>query len=335
MPNQPLCQQYDVGLFDLDGVIYAGDDAIEHAAQSVDRAAKKGLRVAFVTNNAARTPEQVRDKLRGFSVEAQIDQIISSALVAADILKQRLAPGAKVLVVGAEGLRSAVRDAGLSVVDSADDHPEAVVQGYGPDVGWPQLAEAVVAARAGALYVATNMDSTLPSARGILPGNGALIQAVVTALGRQPDLVAGKPDRAMQTSSVQRTGAKRPLVIGDRLDTDIEGAVNSGCDSLLVFTGVSTPADVLVAPPEHRPTHMSVDLRGLNEPARLPVHDGQSWTLGGWSAAADGQINRIDRAADSDSLDYLRVACAASWSGQDVTPADEDAKSAHDALKLK
>jgi HAD superfamily hydrolase (TIGR01450 family) len=153
----------------------------------------------------------------------------------------------------------------LRPVDTAEAAPEIVLQGYGPEVGWHQMAEATVAIRAGATWVATNADLTLPSPRGPLPGNGALIAAIATALGRPPDTIVGKPDPALFVAAARERQAKRPLVVGDRLDTDIEGANRAGMDSLLVFTGVSTADDLAAAPPERRPTYVAADLSALFE----------------------------------------------------------------------
>ena len=325
----PLSASYDVALFDLDGVMYAGEDPIAYAAEAAAEATARGMHAAYVTNNAARTPQQVREKLHHVGVEAETEQIISSALVAADIIAARFPQGSKVLIVGTEGLVEAIRGAGLMPVYEADDEPVAVAQGYGPQVNYHDLAEAVVAVRNGAFYVATNLDSTLPSPRGLVPGNGSLVQVVCTALGRRPDAVAGKPDKEMQTASVKRTGAQHPLVVGDRLDTDIEGAANSGCDSLLVFTGVTSPVQLLMADPEHRPTYIGRDLRSLNAPPMLLREQDGVRSVDGWQAGADGVIT-----GDGDKYAYLWLACAIAWAGEKPVPGDAAAETAHLGLGL-
>src|SRR4029077_8526957 len=155
--------------------------------------------------------------------------------------------GAPVLVVGGSGLRMAVRERGLRPVSTAAEQPRAVVQGYSPDVSYSMLAEGGLAVAAGALFVASNGDLTLPTRRGRQPGNGSLIQVVATATGGQP-AGAGKPQPPLHRESVLRTGARHPLVVGDRLDTDIEGAHRVGADSMLVLTGVTGPARAGAAP---------------------------------------------------------------------------------------
>lgn len=336
MTALPLCEHYDVGLFDLDGVVYSGSKAVEHAAPSIAAAQRAGMRTAYVTNNASRTPTEVVAKLEAVGVHAEVAQIITSAQVAARVLAERLAPGAPVLVVGDAGLIEAVTEAGLRPVGSADDQPAAVVQGHSPRTGWSQLAEAIIAVRAGALWVATNTDSTIPTDRGVLAGNGAFVKVVGDVLGRAPDVVAGKPDRTMHQASVQRTRAARPLVIGDRLDTDIEGATASGCDSLWVMTGVSTPADVLHAPAEHRPTYLASDLRALARPGLAVSDAAHERAAGRWRADDDGGIIAGQEAEHDrdDHADYLTLASALGWAGTTATPADDAAREVAESLGL-
>lgn len=331
----PLAQAYDVAMLDLDGVVYSGADAVPHAAEALKEAARVGMRLAFVTNNASRTPEVVRDHLRAVGVPADTDQIITSAQVAARVLADRLRPGARVLVVGDVGLRQEVELAGLTAVAAGgaevDPPVEAVVQGHSTTTGWPQLAEATVAVRGGAMWVAANLDLSIPSPRGALPGNGAMVGVVIAALGRAPDAVAGKPDPTMHSETVRRTGATRPLVVGDRLDTDIEGANRVGVDSLLVLTGVTAAVDLLGAPPEHRPTYIGPDLRTILVPGRVAAADGDGFVLGRWRAGVDDSAVRaaplgtVAGDAADDAMDLLRVVCAAAWAGTCTTvSADPD-----------
>ncbi|MGI8867965.1 MAG: HAD-IIA family hydrolase, partial [Mycobacteriales bacterium] len=230
-----LADIYDVALFDLDGVLYAGTAPIEHAAEAVAAARAHGLRPVFVTNNASRTAPEVVDLLGRVGVPAQPAEVATSAQAAAHLLAGRLPAAARVLVCGSDALRGEIRAVGLTPVGTAGEDPIAVVQGYDAGVGWRELAEATVAVRRGAWWVATNADLTLPSPRGPLPGNGALVQVVAVASGRYP-VVAGKPEPTMHREAMARAGAGRALVVGDRLDTDILGANRVGCDSLLVRT---------------------------------------------------------------------------------------------------
>ena len=329
-----LVDGYDLVVFDLDGVVYLIDRPIPGAADAVERLRADGTPVAFATNNASRRAADVAALLSGMGVPARPDEVLTSAGASAALLARDLPAGAPVLVVGADALRDEVRDAGLTVVETFEDGPAAVVQGYGPDVGWRILAEAALSVRAGARWVATNTDRTLPSPRGPLPGNGSLVSVLRTALDREPDTVVGKPQPALFTTAAEQAAAKRPLTVGDRLDTDIEGAVAAGMDSMLVLTGVSGPADLLSAPPERRPTYVAADVSGLFEaPVRLapaeepggeqPTGAGQltGGESGGWRLTGDGALD-----GDGDPIDALRLLCPAAWSGTRPTAASEPAR---------
>mgnify|MGYP000851809745 CR=1 FL=1 len=265
--GEPLAGQFDVLLLDLDGVIYLGSSAVPHAVESLTMVQRTlGLRSAYVTNNASRTPGSIADQLRGFGLRLSDRDIVTSAQAGVRVLRGCVPAGATVLVVGGPGLKEEVELGGFVAVESASEQPAAVIQGFFPDVTWRRLAEATFALRAGAVYVATNADLTIPVEGGIAPGNGLLVGVVAQASGVQPT-VAGKPEPPLMLESVARTGAQRPLVVGDRLDTDILGAGRSDLPSLLVLTGVSGVADVFKAEGLSRPTYLGLDLRALLEPA--------------------------------------------------------------------
>ena len=313
---------FDVALLDLDGVVYVGPNAVPGVPQALAAARAGGMRLGFVTNNAARTPEYVARHLVELEVPAEPADVITSSQAAATVVAEMLGTGARVLPVGGPGVAAALRAAGLVVVDRAEDEPAAVVQGYGREVGWAQLAEAIVSVRAGALHIATNTDATIPSPRGPLPGNGAMVGVVSAITGRRP-LVTGKPDPAMHAECVRRTGAQRPLVVGDRLDTDLEGARRAGAASLLVLTGVTDPATLLGASPEHRPDLLAPDAGGLLVPHPPVCLEAAGTRCGRWTArfADAGEVllldageNPADRDDDGDGLDGLRALCVAHWS---------------------
>ncbi|MGB9377257.1 MAG: HAD hydrolase-like protein, partial [Mycobacteriales bacterium] len=248
----------------------------------------------------------------------------------------RLSPGSRVLVVGTEALVDEIRDVGLEPVRTADPVPAAVVQGYGPAVGYAELADATVAIRNGALWVATNTDGTLPSDRGPLPGNGALVAALIVSTGQRPEVV-GKPQPGLLTESVERTGAQHPLVVGDRLDTDIEGAVSIGADSLLVLTGVTTPLALLAAPKGSRPTYLAQDLGGLLQPHEPPTTSGAETRCAGFVSRWIGSELELSGTGD-DAINALRALCAASWAAASppaaVRAEDPDASKALRTLGL-
>ncbi|MDN3269967.1 HAD-IIA family hydrolase [Streptomyces sp. MA15] len=309
--GQALSEAYDTALLDLDGVVYAGGDAIEHAVPSLAAARDGGMRLAYVTNNALRTPDAVAAHLTELGVPAEAGDVITSAQAVARLIADQVPQGSRVLVVGGEGLRVALRERGLVPVESADDDPVAVVQGYGgPELPWGRFAEASYAVARGVPWFASNTDLTIPSGRGIAPGNGAAVEVVRIATGAEPQ-VAGKPLPPMHRETILRTGAERPLVVGDRLDTDIEGAFNGGVDSLLVLTGVTDGAGLLAAPPHHRPTYVDADLRGLLTGQPEVVEAGGGFRCGGWTAAA--VAGRLELDGDGTPVDGLRALCAAAW----------------------
>ena len=334
--SEPLDAVYDVALLDLDGVVYIGGTAIPGAPEALHKAGAAGMRLAYVTNNAFRTPAAVAALLTDLGVPAAAEDVVTSAQAAARLLAERLPAGAPVLVVGGSGLRMALRERGLRPVSTAADKPLAVVEGYAPGVDYSMLAEGGLAVAAGALFVASNGDLTIPGRRGIAPGNGSLIQVIATATGVQP-LVAGKPEPPLHHESVLRTKAKHPLVVGDRLDTDIEGAHRAGADSLLVLTGVTSPAGAVLAPPSQRPTYLAEDLAGLLEPHPQPEKEKDSaetdgrYQCGGWTARRDG--DRLELDGQGERIDGLRALCAAAWAGDAIS--EDAARAAVERLEHK
>ncbi|MFJ4684037.1 HAD hydrolase-like protein [Streptomyces sp. NPDC088789] len=309
--ERALSAAYDTALLDLDGVVYAGGVAIAHAVESLAVAGGGGMRLAYVTNNALRTPDAVAAHLTELGIPTDADEVITSAQAVARLISEQVPAGSRVLVIGGDGLRVALRERGLEPVESADDEPVAVVQGYGgPDLAWGRFAEAAYAVARGVPWFASNTDLTIPSARGIAPGNGAAVEVVRIATGAEPQ-VAGKPLPPMHRETILRTGAKRPLVVGDRLDTDIEGAFNGDVDSLLVLTGVTDGAQLLAAPPRHRPTYVDADLRGLLTGQPEVTASGDGFRCGGWTARAGA--GRLELDGDGGALDGLRALCAAAW----------------------
>jgi HAD superfamily hydrolase (TIGR01450 family) len=306
----------DVVLADLDGVVYAGAGALPHAVESLNRA-RDGRALAYITNNAARTDASVAAHLSELGLATTPRDVVTSPQAAMRLLADRITPGSTVLVVGGDGLVVEVEKAGFVVTRSADDAPSAVVQGFAPEVGWTQLAEAAFALKTpeedgGIPWVATNTDWTIPQSRGIAPGNGTLVSAVHTAVGRLAT-VAGKPEVPIFQEAVARFEARHPLFLGDRLDTDILGANRAGIRSALVLTGVDRPKHVLAAPENSRPTYILGDLRELHEPyPEVHVKDGVA-TVRGARVAIDGPDVRILSEGD-DPVDLVRAGAAAIWS---------------------
>lgn len=328
--TEALSLRYDVALLDLDGVVYLGTEPVRGAAAALAGAVASGMRLGFVTNNASRSPEEVAAQLARGGVPADPAHVITSAQTAARVLAARIPPDSRVLVVGTQALADEVRRQGLWPVHGLAEPVAAVVQGFSPDTGWRELAAATRAVRDGACWIATNADPTVPSAHGPLPGNGAFVAAVAAASGARPQ-VTGKPEPSMHAECVQRLAAARPIVVGDRLDTDVEGAQRVGCPSLLVFTGVTRPVDLLLAPPEHRPTYLAPDLTGLGSAHPAVQADQGGWSCAGWRVRADGQLTREASGTPGDDTDVwsaLRALCAAAWAGSAGRPSAGDGAAA-------
>ncbi|MEL4153835.1 HAD-IIA family hydrolase [Corynebacterium bovis] len=287
-----LLGRYDGLLVDLDGTVFEGGRPIPGAGEAL-----AGRPVVYVTNNASRSPQQVADHLRSMGIAAGPGDVLTSAQAACTLAADVLARGrglepssVHALVLGADSFRDLATEAGFTVTTAAEaadraeaasspdraagtgsaadadpagdgprPAPHVVLHGHSPATGWRELSEAALAIRAGAVYIASNLDTTLPSERGFLVGNGSMVAAVTSATGMTPRS-AGKPGPDMFHVAARRLGASRPLAVGDRLDTDIAGGIAAGMDTLCVLTGVSGHRDILTT--SHRPTVVAASLSG-------------------------------------------------------------------------
>ncbi|HEV8564695.1 MAG TPA: HAD-IIA family hydrolase [Actinomycetota bacterium] len=253
-----IADDHDAFLFDLDGVLYRGDRPVPAAADAVARLRRAGKRLAFVTNNSSRTPESVAARLGSVGIPAGADEVETSAMATAELLGDRAVHTA--FVVGEDGVRRALADAGITLVAAEDAVPDVVVVGWDHAADYSKLAAASLFVQRGAKLVATNADASYPAPEGLLPGAGALLAAIATTTGAIAEVV-GKPHAPLLRAALARAGGGRPLVIGDRIDTDVEGANALGWHSLLVLTGVTTRADLEAS--SARPTYVGEDLLTL------------------------------------------------------------------------
>ncbi|UZX02624.1 HAD-IIA family hydrolase [Arthrobacter sp. CDRTa11] len=310
MAAASLISRFDALLADLDGVVYAGPHAVPGAVDSLQQLAGLGVGLGYVTNNASRTPSQVAAHLRELGAPAEDEQVVSSSQAAAELLASVLAPASRVLITGSPALAQEIELVGLTPVWSQDEDPVAVVQGFNPGIGWKDLAEAAYVVAAGALWVATNTDMSIPQARGIAPGNGTLVAAVAAATGQKPR-VAGKPEAPLFHAAAKRLASDRPLVVGDRLDTDILGGNNAGFATVAVLTGVDTRETILAARTAERPNYLINSLSDLHQPYPVIENADGVYRCGPSSAVAgDGTVKVT---GDKDDLDSWRAACAAWW----------------------
>ena len=322
-----IAQEYECLLIDLDGTVFRGASPTPGAVRSLDEVHGRKL---FVTNNASRSADQVAAHLRELGFTATGADVVTSAQSAAHLLAGQLSPESPVLIVGTEALANEIATVGLRPVRRYDDDPVAVVQGLSTTIGWPDLAEAALAIRAGALWVAANVDPTLPTERGLLPGNGSLVAALRAATDAEPR-VAGKPAPQLFQDAVARGDFRASLVVGDRLDTDIEGANAAKLPSLMVLTGVNTARDAVYAEPARRPTFIGHDLRSLHQ-------DGEQLAAGpqpGWRVEVDDRAVTVGAtgADDGDGLSIVRAVASAIWGLQEgqqvrIEAADDRARDA-------
>lgn len=329
-----IADEHDALLLDLDGTVYRGNQPTLGAAPAL---LQTSARTIFLTNNASRRPSEVAIQLQSLGVAATARDIVTSAQSAARLLVSQLAPEDRVLIVGTDALAEEISTVGLRPVRHCAETPVAVVQGHSPRTGWQDLAEAALAIRDGALWVATNLDATFPTDRGLVPGNGSMVAALRAATDAVPQ-VAGKPGSAMIEAATSRGAFCAPLVVGDRLDTDIAGANAAGLPSMLVLTGVSTPLDVLNAPPAARPTYLAYNLQALMTPsASLRIAGDPAWHID-----LDGEtatVTATDHRHPIDELSIVRALAAAVWHHHSAAPrrfvaADATARAALESAAL-
>lgn len=310
--GKPLVESFDGLLLDLDGVVYVGRAVVPNAVETLTTVATLGVVLGYVTNNAARSAVTIADHITSFGIPCRAEQVVTSADLAARWLAEKFASGAAVLVIGGEGLFEAVEKSGLAPVREAAANPVAVVQGFGPDVGWRELAQGSYALDRAVPWVVTNLDLTVPTPEGRALGNGALVEALRASSGRAPEIVTGKPAPELFLEAARRWHMSTPLVVGDRLDTDIEGANAAKLSSLLVLTGVSGVAELLLAPRRQRPTFIGRDLSSLLHPSEPISQPSHPVVCGAWQA--DVVSGQVELTGSGDPLDALRAACAAAWS---------------------
>ena len=312
--DEPLAVRHDLTMLDLDGVVYIGGDPVPGAVHAIAEARTLGTHVAFITNNASRPPSAVAARLLGLGIEAEVTEVVTSAQAAAAVLRDRLGEGATVHALGGEGLTAALEEAGL--VPGELDDAQAVVTGYGPDVVWSDVMRAAVAIRRGTWWVASNTDLTIPTPYGVAPGHGALVRLLQRFSEVRP-VVAGKPARPLLEETIRRVGGHRPLMVGDRLDTDIAGAHAIDVPSLLVLTGVTGIHELVAARPEQRPTYLDVDLGGLATAQPEVSADGLTARCRGWTA--DAATGALHVRGEGEPADWWRAVAVAAWAALDET----------------
>lgn len=252
-------------VFDLDGVIYRGDEPQPFAAETLETLRSQGRAVYFLTNNSTQSRQQYTEKLARLGIPTEPEYVMTSAYATALYLRGKSPNGSCVYVVGEDGLKQELRDVGLDAVDSLDGRRiDFVVAGLDREFDYRKLFEAQQAIFRGAEFVATNCDPTFPLEGGLIsPGGGSIIMAIQTAGGVEPRVI-GKPE-TYSLEKVMELAKSTPgetVMIGDRLDTDIWVGNRAGTHTVLVLTGVSSEEEALNAPAEMKPERI---IRTLDE----------------------------------------------------------------------
>jgi 4-nitrophenyl phosphatase len=229
-------------VLDLDGVVYRGPEPVPGAADAIERARAAGVKVVFCTNNALRTVSQYVERLASVGIEVAPDEIVTSAVVTGEVLADRGFAGRSAIVVGGEGVRHAVSEAGVTEVTG--DRADIVIVGLDREFTYEKMRRATSAIRAGAALIATNSDTTFPAPEGLWPGAGAILASIEAASGRSAE-VLGKPHRPMMEVAARRLspGSGAVAMVGDRDDTDLVGARSMGWLTVLVLSGVTGTAE--------------------------------------------------------------------------------------------
>ncbi|UBH11535.1 TIGR01457 family HAD-type hydrolase [Macrococcus armenti] len=236
-------KKYRGYLLDLDGTMYAGTRVIEGAKEFIEYLSNHNLPYLFVTNNASKRPDEVAEKLTQMGFVATADNVVTSAMATASYIAAE-SPGATVYVIGGTGIRQALMDEELVIKDS--EHVDYVVIGLDVDINYEKLSTACLAVRNGAKFISTNPDTSIPTERGFLPGNGALTSVITVSTGVQPKFI-GKPMETIMNKAVDiiKLPKEEIVMIGDLYMTDIMSGINAGIDTLHVQTGVSTYEQVM------------------------------------------------------------------------------------------
>ena len=301
-----ILKAHDSLLLDLDGTVWEGGQPLQCVVDVINSC---GVPAVYVTNNASRSPQAVSEMLREIGLHSDAEHVVTSAQAALVLMGAEIPAASKVLIIGADSFRALARDAGYEVVNSADDKPAAVLQGMDKSVGWEQLSEAAYAINNGAKFYASNLDTSLPTERGFAVGNGALVGAVAAATGVEP-ISAGKPEPAMFTYAAKKIGSKKPLAVGDRLNTDIAGGNTAAMDTFHVLTGVSGELELIEAPVEHRPTFVGAGFHELSLPTAVAKPSAQ----GDFRARVDGyDIVLQGGNPKSTSIQALRTVLEVAW----------------------
>lgn len=264
----PTLRDMRAFVIDMDGVLWEGERPLPGLAEFFATLRELNRRFVLATNNASKTPEQYVEKLARLGVRVTHEEILTSAQATALYLRSQTPNGARVYAIGEEGTQKALREQGFVLCDLYDVSAHYVVCGMDREVTWDKLATATLNINAGATFIGTNPDTTLPTERGLTHGNGAILACLQAATGQTP-VIVGKPEPLMYQQALARLNADPALTVavGDRLETDILGAVRAGIKSILVLSGISTREQLNAS--DYHPTWVMDGIADVTQALRL------------------------------------------------------------------
>ena len=233
-------------IFDMDGVLYRGTETLPGVQDLFDELEHRGIPYMLATNNSMATPAMYVDRLAAMGISVAECTILTSAMATRQYVLDHIGRSAKLHVLGMPALTEQLAEHdGFTIVDPDDETPDAVVVGLDREVTYDKLRKVHKGIQAGAQFIATNADVTLPTEQGLVPGCGALIAAIAASTGRRP-VIIGKPEVHLLDAAVTAMGvpAHECVMIGDRLDTDIAAGHAAGMLTVMVLTGVSRREEI-------------------------------------------------------------------------------------------
>ncbi|PBB06291.1 TIGR01457 family HAD-type hydrolase [Salimicrobium humidisoli] len=234
-------KKYKGLLLDLDGTMYRGNEVIQEAPFFVEECRKRGIPYVFLTNNSSKQPVQVADKLNGMGIHALPEQVYTSSMAAAAYIQRKFSEP-NVFMIGEEGLESALLAGGATLTE---ENADVVVVGIDRELSYDKLRKAALNIQNGAAFVSTNKDRAIPTEEGMLPGNGAVTEAIALTAGISPVYV-GKPEALIVEEALEVLGVSKEeaLLVGDNYETDISAGIYAGVDTLMVETGATSFEDL-------------------------------------------------------------------------------------------
>lgn len=259
----PLADRFDGLLIDLDGVVWIGREPVPGSVEALRELLAAGKRIVFVTNNPGRLPEAYAQRLRGLGVEVGAEQIVTAGMVLARLAGEAAGEGGSAFVLGRSALKEMVAATGTRLLEGEEaERADVVVVSGHPGFDYGELKTAKFALDNGAGLFATSHDPTMPYPGGELPGTGAVLAAVEVASGKRAT-IAGKPERHLFEMATEAAGVGRLAMVGDRINSDIEGGARAGLETVLVLSGTTSREEAAAADPA--PDFLLEDLAGLLE----------------------------------------------------------------------